>query len=231
MKRISGLILYILCLVLTSCGADDEPESLYTGPWEVTFSHLGLGAIASDDNSGFEEWAESHKDNIVFSLPPLDDPDFSFENSLIVWKERVMNTTEESVRGLVNSFCEYNDDRTTSFGASYQKYDPSYTGPWIIIYNEMLYQCHNNDESYHRWFDEHKSEYSCNMAYPNGYPVSFEDYLKCQFGFFQWVETIDNISEADIREKIQEFRNFSTPKNFFGTYDYFDAYYLRYDGK
>lgn len=63
MKTLHWLLMGILCIVLSACSSNDEPEAPYSGPWEIHYfeSYVGI----HNNSNEFEDWFNNHTQYFV----------------------------------------------------------------------------------------------------------------------------------------------------------------------
>lgn len=113
-----------------------------------------------------------------------------------------------------------------------------YTGPWAIIYSEVYHYMHNSNDDVKIWFDSHSQFFQEAQLYNdvNGNSWSFKspedviywsDYSEWSSGTILWVEVIDNASEDEIKQKVEQFKAFSIENKVERRYDDYYAEYQR----
>lgn len=139
MKTLHWILLGILCLVVSSCGSDDEPEVPYTGPWMVEY--FEEYSYTHNNSPEFIKWFNDHigcfvrcnfrKGNSMFEFTDyveLDDYK-NYPVGNIEWIEIVDNATEDEIRSKVKRFQDFtikdpnNRFEFDIFEADYQRYD------------------------------------------------------------------------------------------------------------
>lgn len=136
MKNYLLIAIGFLFLFISSCSSD-EPETPYTGPWEIFYeeSYVGL----HNNSPEFVDWFNAHTDCFVqayFSNPNsnmwYDDyillDDYKNLCGDICWHEIVQKATEEEIQTKVKEFESFTiieDYNTKSdlFQAKYQRYE------------------------------------------------------------------------------------------------------------
>ncbi len=114
-----------------------------------------------------------------------------------------------------------------------------YSGPWIISYMESFNWIRNTSSAFHEWFDEHSDDFdSASLEMSNGTLWNWQgdyilwtDYDKAIRGNVQWIEIVDNSTEDEIINKVEQFKSFTIEDIKDSAYDRFDAVYHKYDGK
>lgn len=141
MKHIK-LFSILTVLILLACSNNDEPETEYTGSWEICYieNYYGLHNNSSEFNQWFaqhkdcfdEAWFSSVNGHIVFTLSASNGGSLESEYYSqyyigdIVWLETVNNATEDDIKRKVSYFEAFsitNDKNKTSdkFSAQYRK--------------------------------------------------------------------------------------------------------------
>lgn len=119
--------------------------------------------------------------------------------------------------------------------------EPEYTGPWLIVYDELYYGWHTKDSNFKDWFDAHLQDFEAaefrdagniNIATykkENGDWIEWQDYKRWYQGNIIWCETIEKATESEIKAKVAEFESFTSYKDEDHTYlnDDFKAEYQR----
>lgn len=137
MKNYLLIAIGFLFLFISSCSSD-EPETPYTGPWEIFYeeSYVGL----HNNSPEFVEWFNNHTDDfeIAFFRSYNVDATYSdyvelddykhFQMGDICWHEIVQKATEEEIKAKVKEFESFTiieDYNTKSdlFQAKYQRYE------------------------------------------------------------------------------------------------------------
>ncbi len=139
MKTLHWLIIDILCLILSACSSNDEPDAPYTGPWEIHYfeSYVGL----HNNSKEFEHWFNSHTQYFVearFSnytgttqmqyTDYIELDDYKNYFGEIYWLEIVPKATEDEIKQKIadfESFTVIEDLNTKSdiFQAKYQRHE------------------------------------------------------------------------------------------------------------
>ncbi len=118
-----------MVLFISSCSSDDEPESEYTGPWQIEYMEIYCGWNTQDPN--FKNWFDAHLQDFEYAefqnSSGLKRATYSKENGDyiewqdyktwyqggIVWYEIIENATESEIQDMVaefESFSSYKDE-------------------------------------------------------------------------------------------------------------------------
>lgn len=54
-----------MVLFISSCSSDDEPESEYTGPWQIEYMEIYCGWNTQDPN--FKNWFDAHLQDFEYA--------------------------------------------------------------------------------------------------------------------------------------------------------------------
>ena len=129
----------IVCLIVSACASDDEPESPYTGPWVIDY--MEEYSYMHNDSPEFEEWFNAHLDCFAgckfikgdsyyefFDYVELDDYK-NYPKGYIEWIEVINTASEDEIKRMVSEFNDFTIEDPKSqihydrFDAVYKKYD------------------------------------------------------------------------------------------------------------
>ena len=230
MKPSKTLLSGLICLLFVACSSDG-PELNQADEWIVEYCAT-FQSIPIENKQSFIIWCETHESLMQYSIPSRDSGSFSYESaSVLKWAETT--TSEAEAIQKVNDFHSIiGNNRLTTSGAKYRKYDPRFVGPWKVTFLEEFSYMHNNSEDFNKWYYEnlqylHESSFLVSEPkYQWEYPSpqnSFDFYNKSIYGHLTWVLEIQRASEKEIKELVIRFQSFSMVDN--NRYDTFIADY------
>lgn len=221
------LKLYILALIsILMCGCSDEPQA---DTWVVTL-YRGNIFGGSEKTGAFIDWCKTNEDILQSSVPPMQTPSFSYEQSeCLLWKK--YTHSEAEAQQLVNEFNSIVGE-TYSY-AYYRKHDPNFKGPWAIYYKECFVGTHNNSEAFRKWYEE-QSKCLKNaifvvigegggLVYPNEQEL-LPYYDKSIGGWLEWYTIIPRATEKEIQKMVKEFQALSITDG-----ENYDTFFADYD--
>lgn len=128
----------------------------------------------------------------------------------------------------------------SSCSSSNDEPELKYKGPWEIEYVEEYIGWHTSDPAFKIWFQNHTVNFEsasfANYSHTqfaqykkeSGDCIDWSDYKTWYEGVIEWSEVVYDLTEEEIKSKVDAFKNFSSDGNTpNGKYDLFNARYRK----